>query len=106
MVQAFDLYLVISSHAELEWMNLAQLLPRLQVIHVFNFRCHNCDVSYLHTYNDDVMKYTEHTQPDFATTNKCFYATLGRLHPNVSYDRIFLGYRKPHPTLEQHLVLN
>ncbi|KAH9388387.1 hypothetical protein TYRP_023555 [Tyrophagus putrescentiae] len=49
-VRALNLYLSISSHSDINLMNLAQTLPCLQAIHVYNYACQICNVSYITRY--------------------------------------------------------
>ncbi|KAH9388384.1 hypothetical protein TYRP_023552 [Tyrophagus putrescentiae] len=89
-VRALDLKLYINSHTNLNWLNLEKIFPCLQAIHVYDFYCYDCEVSYMNEDDNNVEIYTEHTNPNFATANACFRNTLGRLHSNVSYNHIII----------------
>ena len=105
-VRALDLNLNISSHSQVNLLNLGQTMPRLQAIHVVNLRCAHCNVSYLDNNYVNVRMYSEQTNPNLATAIECFRSTLGQLHPNVPYDRIILGNINQLSTLRQLLAAN
>ncbi|KAH9399935.1 hypothetical protein TYRP_017504, partial [Tyrophagus putrescentiae] len=105
-VRALNIILIKNWHSNLSWMDLAHTLPNLKTIHVYDFNCEECDVSYWSKNNGSVQEYNEDTTPNLTTANNCFRTTLGQLHANVPHDRIILGKQTPHRTLQQQLAPN
>ncbi|KAH9391702.1 hypothetical protein TYRP_022720 [Tyrophagus putrescentiae] len=71
-VRALDLTLYRITHSQINWLNLAQPLPRLQAIHILDYFCEDCNVGYANKDNNEVKKYTENTKPNLTTAIKCF----------------------------------
>ena len=97
-LKAFDLQLLLHSHSQMQWLkHLPVTMPRLQAIHLQNFKCASCGVDLDKYLRGD---YSEDTSPSISTALECLRATLPLLHHGVSQDRIILSWRK-HPTLKE-----
>ncbi|KAH9391703.1 hypothetical protein TYRP_022721 [Tyrophagus putrescentiae] len=101
-IRALDLCLNISTHSQVTCINFKEKLPGLQAIHVIEFFCEQCQVSYCNGFSYGTKMNPEKTNAGV----ECLRATLGKLHPNVPYDRIILGICKPYCTLQQLLASN
>ncbi|KAH9399898.1 hypothetical protein TYRP_017466 [Tyrophagus putrescentiae] len=85
-LKALDLSLNLHSHSQMQWLkHLPVTMPRLQAIHLQNFKCASCGVDL-----DKYLQggYSEDTNPSISTALKCFRATLPLLHPGVPQDRM------------------
>ncbi len=88
-LKALDLSLNLHSHEQMQWLkHLPVTMPRLQAIHLQNFKCASCGVDLDKYLQGD---YSEDTNPSISTALKCFRATLPLLHPGVPQDRVILG---------------
>ena len=96
-VRALDLRLELTSHSQVQWLNLQQTLPHCQAIHLKTFRCTSCDISfygYIHSVNK--------ANPIWRSKAlKCLRDTLSQLHTGVHSEQITLGYCEPYLSLEQ-----
>lgn len=85
--RALELKLVITSHEQVQWLNLAWTLPALQAIHLMDFQCRQCRVSLR-----DFLLGRYHREASLSTTaRKCLQETLTSLHSAVPRRRIILG---------------
>ncbi len=95
-VRALDLGLELTSHSQVQWFNLQQILPRCQAIHLVDFTCFGCGTNlyrYLHDYD------TDSTQNSKAL--ECLRGAFSQLHTGVHREQITLGYFETHTSLEQ-----
>ena len=91
-VRALDLNLTITSHFQVEWLNLQWTLPHCQAIYLVRYSCLGCRV-YMTNYFSDAST-SRHVSP-------CLRATLSKLHAGVPASRIALDFRKPYRTAEE-----
>ena len=95
-VRALELDLYITSHSQIEWLNLPWTMPNLKTIGFFGFRCGSCKV-WFSPYDDSPLI----SSP--AATG-CFRSSLFNLHPGVSLNKIFLHSGKEIHSAEELLL--
>lgn len=81
-VKALDLEMTITSHSQVAWWSLPYVLPNLQSIHIFYFRCKACNI------NNDAIYSVNDSKKKRAL--RCLRALLSNLHSGVPLDRIIL----------------
>ena len=90
-VRALSLCLTISSHLQVEWLNLGWTLPRLEAIHFRPYVCKNCNV-HIDTYYEGLARRS-------SEAFQCLQETLGSLHSRrgggVQNDRIIISNLDP-----------
>ena len=83
-VRALELVLHITSHSQIEWLNLLQMMPNLKTIYIFKFNCDSCKVRFS-CYSRNSFLFS--SSP---STTVCLGASLFKLHPRVDLKRIIL----------------
>ncbi|KAH9390181.1 hypothetical protein TYRP_007734 [Tyrophagus putrescentiae] len=83
-VRALELVLRITSHSQIEWLNLLQMMPNLKTIYIFKFNCDSCKVRFS-CYSRNSFLFS--SSP---STTVCLGASLFKLHPRVDLKRIIL----------------
>ena len=84
-LRALELNLLITSHSQIEWLNLPWTMPNLKIIHIKEFNCGSCKVEFDNCYvKSDYGSWTI-DQPEFLD---CFRASLFDLHPSVPLNRL------------------
>ncbi len=79
---ALVLDLHITSHSQIEWLNLPWTMPNLKTIYTRKFDCDSCKV-----------RFPTHSYPPLGlspSTTACVSASLFKLHPRVDLKRIIL----------------
>ena len=84
-LRALELYLSITSHSEVQWLNLPVRMPNLQTIYIEKFYCRNCKVQFDYDFHP----------PDWfilasSPTLNCFQSSLFKLHSGVPMNRLIL----------------
>ncbi len=95
-VRALDLDLRITSHSQVEWLNLPWTMPNLQTIQISVFNCGNCQLQF-----GDEEPHAEIDSPKYLD---CFGASLFNLHPGVHLKR-FILYSHRRPVSAEELLL-
>ncbi len=84
-LKALELYLIISSHSEIEWLNLPWTMPNLQTINIWGFSCASCNVV-----SDDWRNSTL-SLLNSPSALSCFQSSLFTLHSGVPLNRFILS---------------
>ena len=74
---ALELHLRITSHSQIEWLNLPWTMPNLKIIHIEELKCGSCKVRFFNFY------YSHPPSPISSSAVACFRASLFNLHPGV-----------------------
>lgn len=82
-VKALDLELTITSHSQVAWWSLPYVLPNLQSIHIFYFRCKACNIN-----SYEAIYLAKDSKKKRAL--RCLRALLSNLHSGVPLNRIIL----------------
>ncbi len=83
-VRALELDLEITSHSQIEWLNLPWKMPNLKIIHISMFSCGSCKVRFsCYGRNSPLFSLSP-------SASACFGASLFNLHPRVDLKRIIL----------------
>ncbi|KAH9407340.1 hypothetical protein TYRP_012892 [Tyrophagus putrescentiae] len=85
-LKALELYLIISSHSEIEWLNLPWTMPNLQTINICGFSCASCNVV-----SDDWRNSTL-SLLNSPSALPCFQSSLFTLHSGVPLNRFILKF--------------
>ncbi len=89
-VRALDLFLLINSHAQVEWLNLGWTLPNCQAIHLRLFSCKACRVYFTFEFcSDDAQNFG--LVPVHTKALECYKAALHKLHRGVHPKKIILA---------------
>ncbi|KAH9390138.1 hypothetical protein TYRP_007687 [Tyrophagus putrescentiae] len=100
-VKALDLHLHITSHSQIEWLNLQWTMPNLKTIYIEYFKCDSCGAQFAGVdYNN--RKWTINSS-DFL---KCFRSSLLNLHPGVPMKRFILQSGEKRLSAEKLLLQN
>ncbi len=83
-LRALELDLHITSHSQIEWLNLLWMMPNLKTIYIFKFNCDSCKVRFS-CYSRNSFLFS--SSP---STTVCLGASLFKLHPRVDLNRIIL----------------
>ncbi len=82
-LRALELDLHITSHSQIEWLNLPRTMPNLKTIHIMYFKCVSCKVE-LEVFRGDSSLLS--SPPALG----CFRSSLFNLHPGVPLKRFIL----------------
>ncbi len=82
-LRALELDLHITSHSQIEWLNLPRTMPNLKTIYIDYFRCVSCKVE-LGVCRSDLFLLS--SSPSLG----CFRSSLFNLHPDVPLNQITL----------------
>ncbi len=82
-VRALELQLHITSHSQIEWLNLPRTMPNLKIIYINFFRCVGCKVKLDGNRGDSSLL----SSPPALV---CFRSSLFNLHPDVPLKRFIL----------------
>ena len=96
-VRALDLSLSITSHSQVQWLNLQQTLPHCQAIHIKAFDCVSCGIglnNYLQfEYDADLIRSFK--------AFECLSGALLKLHTGVRREQIIMGFYRPYSSIDQ-----
>ena len=83
-LRALELNLTISSHSDVDWLNLPVTMPNLQTISILKFRCASCKVFFYGDINLD--------QPLLNSPSPlpCFQSSLFTIHSGVPLNQLHL----------------
>ncbi len=83
-LRALELYLAISSHSDVDWLNLSWTMPNLQTIYIRQFCCRSCKVSF--------QSWRSSSLPllNSPSALPCFQSSLFTLHSGVPLNRLLL----------------
>ena len=98
-LRALELSLSITSHSQIEWLNLPWTMPNLKTIFFFGFDCNCCKV-WFSPYDDDLPLLSSPKALD------CFRLSLFNLHPGVPLNQIILYSGEGFHTAEELLLQN
>ncbi len=96
-LKALELSLTISSHSEVEWLNLPVTMPNLYTIYIVAFYCRGCDVQIDHCTKDSSLL------PSSSALN-CFQSSLFTLHSGVPMNRFILELKGGRISAEKLLL--
>ncbi len=82
-LRAVELRLEITSHSQIEWLNLPRTMPNLKTIYINFFNCDSCKVR--------LRGYCTFAPQLISSTFACFRASLFNLHPGVPQNRLILS---------------
>ncbi len=82
-VRALELRLKITSHSQIEWLNLPKTMPNLKTIYITYFRCFSCKVEH-----DGIR--VDSSLLSSPPALGCFRSSLINLHPGVPLKRFLL----------------
>ncbi len=82
-LRALELHLSITSHSQIEWLNLPWTMPNLKIIYIWEFNCDNCKVEFGGLRGDSSLLSS-------SPTLGCFRSSLFNLHPDVPLKQIIL----------------
>lgn len=78
-VKVLELYLTVTSHnTDVQWLNLALMVPNVQAIYFYYYRCEQCNVSSCNFELDG-------NSPDEQAIRQCFGAVVMRLYQATSF---------------------
>ncbi|KAH9402861.1 hypothetical protein TYRP_015624 [Tyrophagus putrescentiae] len=96
-LRALELHLEITSHSQIEWLNLPKTMPNLKTIYIIYFSCVSCKLKF-NSYRGDLSFLS--SPPVLG----CLRSSLFNLHPGVLLKRFILNsYEKP--TSAEELLL-
>ncbi|KAH9402724.1 hypothetical protein TYRP_015475 [Tyrophagus putrescentiae] len=96
-LRALELQLRITSHSQIEWLNLPRTMPNLKTIYINLFRCYSCEAFFHRNSQQSPLL----SSSDFL---KCFRASLFNLHPNVPLKRFILQLGEERLSAEKLLL--
>ena len=98
-LRALTLYLIITAHSQVQWLNLPVTMPNLQSIYISMFYCCSCKVLI------DCFDETE-PQPLLNSSEalNCFHSSLFTLHSGVSMKRFILNSYEESTSAEKLLL--
>ncbi len=97
-LRALELSLTISSHSEVQWLNLPVTMPNLYTIYIEEFYCRGCDVQIGHC-----TKENSSLLPSSEALN-CFQSSLFTLHSDVPMNRLILDAKGGRISAEELLL--
>ncbi len=86
-LRVLDLYLTITSHSEIKWLNLPVTMPNLQTIYIQGFCCASCNVKF-NGFNSSSLSLLNSPS---ALALPCFQSSLFTLHSGVPPNRFILS---------------
>ncbi len=96
-LRALELDLHITSHSQIEWLNLPRTMPNLKIIYINYFRCVGCKVELNGCCGDLSLLRSP-------PTLGCFRSSLFNLHPNVPLKRFILSSNYEFKSAEELLL--
>ncbi len=96
-VRALDLHLRITSHSQIEWLNLPWAMPNLKTIYINFFRCDSCGAWFSRNNRQSFL---------LSSLNflNCFRLSLFNLHPGVPRKRFILPSNEEFQSAEELLL--
>ncbi len=96
-LRALELTLTISSHSQVQWLNLPVRMPNLQTIYIEEFGCRNCSVQ--------TDCYIDRDSPRLNSSKalNCLQSSLFKLHCGVPMNRLILCLKRGRISAEKLL---
>ncbi len=98
-VRALELHLTITSHSEVQWLNLPVTMPNLQTIYFVEFYCDSCEVQI----DRDITR--DSSLLNSSSALNCLQSSFFKVHFGVPMNRFIFGLDEEFVSAEKLLLL-